>query len=152
MALKGYNNRAIIRIFAQKSPAAQVTQGSPVPAKASEKKIAVSMTDPNRDDAVGAFHHAASRKASKTLISSSCATKNALPDATAVLSMAKASGSLKSACQMGTSVARLTPDAMTKAATIVSPTPKAKPTATTRRAGPTPKILLVVSVTKNATG
>ena len=93
MALKGYNNKAIIRSFAQKSPTAQVTQGSPVPAKASEKKIAVSITDPNRDDAVGAFHHAASRKASKTLMSSSCATRNALPDATAVLNIAKASGS-----------------------------------------------------------
>ena len=93
MALKGYNNKAIIRSFAQKSPTAQVTQGSPVPAKASEKKIAVSITDPNRDDAVGAFHQAFARRRSNTLISSSCATKNALPDATAVLNMAIAPGS-----------------------------------------------------------
>ena len=114
--LKGYSNKAIIREpFAQRSPIAHVTQGSPVPAKASEKKIAVSITDPNKDDAVGAFHQAFSRRRSKTLISISCATKNALPDATAVLTMAKASGSSMSASQMESPVPWLTPDAITKA-------------------------------------
>ena len=79
--------------LAQKSPAAQLAQGRPVPAKAKKKKINVSIKEPTSEDAAGAFHQACRRRTSNTLISNNWAARNAEPDARAVLSMAKASES-----------------------------------------------------------
>ena len=90
--------------FTHKSPTAQVIQGSPVPKNAIEKKMKVSTVEPITEDTTGAFHQTLDLRKSKILPSSSWATKNALPDAKAVLSMAKASASLKSACQIENSV------------------------------------------------
>src|SRR3546814_7539915 len=71
-----------------RSPRAQVTQGSPLPAKAMEKKSAVSTTEPMAEDTSGARHHAPARRRLQIATSSSWATRNAVPDAMAMRGVA----------------------------------------------------------------
>ena len=48
-------------IFTEKSPSAQVGHGRPVPAKAMEKKMAVSTADPIDEETSGARHQEPAR-------------------------------------------------------------------------------------------
>lgn len=69
----------------KKSPIPRVIQGMFSPAKASEKKRAVSMNEAAIEAEVGATHHALRLKRLKMLISKSCPTRNAVLEAKAIL-------------------------------------------------------------------
>ena len=114
-----------IAILTPKSPSAQVIQGRPVAANAMEKNSAVSTADPSVDDARGARHHDAARNRSKTATSSIWATRKAAPDAMAMRGCRK-------------------PDRQDHG--------QDKAAAITSRAALGPRVRLVRSVTKNATG
>ena len=68
-----------------KSPKERVTQGIPIPAKAIEKNKKVSTTDPIEEEIKGATYHLLFLNFSNIWTSSNWATKNAVPEAKAIL-------------------------------------------------------------------
>ena len=121
----GMSMAPAMAILTPKSPSAQVTQGSPVPAKAMEKNSAVSTAEPSVDDASGARHHDAARSRSKTATSKSWAIRKAVPDARAMRGVASQTDRI---------------------------TARTNPAMITRRAALGPSVRLVRSVTRNAIG
>ena len=99
--------------------------GTPVPTNASEKNSAVSTADATTEEISGALHHADFLNLLNIKTSNSCATKNAVPEASAI---------------------------RTSANTIEKTTPSPKPNRMTFCAIDVPKILLFRSVTRNASG
>ena len=89
---KGIRRARAKPAFTARSPSAQVVHGRPVPAKAREKKSAVSRIDPSADETSGACHHLAFRSRSNTCTSVSWATRKAVPEAAAMRGPRKPDG------------------------------------------------------------
>src|ERR1700752_2304096 len=75
---------AAITHLTPRSPVASSVQSSAVPAKATEKKMAVSTTEAMAEPKNGAFHHDCRRQRLNTATSSSCETMKAVPEASAM--------------------------------------------------------------------